>query len=156
MKLPFAALLGETESSLTHHQLFLVSIWRVAVGTISLSLIAVPFMKIAAYIAYSYSARRLVGVEGLRRPILSFRTQQLPVYTTIAQAGVLGAFAHYAANFFSDADVDMRIRHAIATCAKAVMISAHQTASILLSDRCGAQGLFNFNQICKAHVSGEL
>jgi acyl-CoA oxidase len=153
VKLPFAALLGEVDIPFTRHQLFLISIWRVAVGTLSLAMIAVPAMKIASTIAYRYSCRREVGIEGARRSILSFRTQQLPVFYAVAIAGVHETFAKWATPLFSDSGLDMRVRHAIATCAKAVMVSSHQSMNLLLSDRCGAQGLFDFNQITGFHVS---
>jgi acyl-CoA oxidase len=153
VKLPFAALLGEIDTTFTHHQLFLISIWRVAVGTLSLAMITVPAMKIASTIAYRYSCRREVGIEGARQSILSFRTQQLPVFYAVATVGVLEAFAKWAAPVFSDSGLDMRVRHAIATCAKAVLVSSHQSMNLLLSDRCGAQGLFDHNQITGFHVN---
>jgi acyl-CoA oxidase len=153
VKLPSTALLGEVDTPFTHHQLFLMSIWRIAVGTLSLAMVTVPMMKIASTIAYRYSCRREVGVEGARQSILSFRTQQLPIFYAIATAGVFEAFANWAAPLFSDSRLDMRVRHAIATCAKAILVSNHQSMNLLLSDRCGAQGLFNYNQIIGYHVS---
>jgi acyl-CoA oxidase len=153
VKLPFAALLGEVETPFTHHQLFLTSIWRIAVGTLSLAMVTVPMLKIASTIAYRYSCRREVGVEGARRSILSFRTQQLPILYAVATAGVFEALAKWAAPLFSDSRLDRRVRHAIATCTKAVLVSNHQSMNLILSDRCGAQGLFDYNQMIVYHVS---
>lgn len=78
-----------------------MQIWRVSVGTLSLSLVPVLALKIAAHITFFYSNRRTIaGPEGTRIPILSFRTQQLPVFTAVARAYVLEAFSQYAVTFF--------------------------------------------------------
>jgi acyl-CoA oxidase len=153
VKLPLSALLGDVDVPFDHRQCFLMYIWRIAVGTLSLSMIAVPSLKILSTIAYRYSKRREIGTLENRQPIWSFRTQQLPIISAIATAGILEAFTNWATTVFADSSLDMRIRHAVATCTKAVLVSSHQTMNQLVSDRCGAQGLFEYNQMATQHVN---
>lgn len=146
--LPASALLGSLESSNSPHLDFLASIWRVAIGTLALSAIALPALQISSTIAYQYSIRRKVhGHKGNLMPILTFRTQQLPVCTAVAQAHVLKALYKHATAHFTDYDLDPRTRHGIATAVKSVMLEHSQSSHLALSERCGAQGLFGYNQI---------
>ncbi|THH00846.1 hypothetical protein EW026_g1719 [Hermanssonia centrifuga] len=149
VRLPRGALLAEdVEKSPSEHFDFLMRIWRVSVGTLSLSLVAMSTLKIASHIAFFYSKRRTVGgPENSRVPILSFRTQQIPVFTAVARAYVLDAFSRRAIQLFMDDSLDIRVRHGIATCFKAATLHCAQESAILLSERCGAQGLFGHNQI---------
>ncbi|KAF5336296.1 hypothetical protein D9758_014488 [Tetrapyrgos nigripes] len=150
--LPQHALLNDFDFLESTHLDFLLSIWRVAVGTLSLALISIPALKMGSYICYSYSCRRTVqSHSGSSIPIISFPTQQLPIYAAAAQAYVLEAFSEYATNTFSDEDLDFRVRHGIATCFKTVAVHACLQAQLSLSERCGAQGLFNYNQMTLFH-----
>ena len=126
-------------------------------GTLALSCVAVPALQTAAYIAYHYSVRRKIGnpAEGLTS-IISFRTQQLPIFSAVAQAYVLVAFQKHAVQMFSDSSLDQRARHAIATTWKATVMQHSQASHFSLSERCGAQGLFDFNQIISQLVSDHL
>ena len=156
VRLPLDALLGNLDTSLSPHQDFLLSIWRVSVGTLSLAMIAVPALQISSYISFSYSKRRLVRGKGQEHlPIFQFRTQQIPVYTAISRAYVLKAFGIMASRLFSDSMISLPTRHAIATAFKVVTIRLCQDSQIMLADRCGAQGLFDFNQISQYFVSTE-
>ena len=51
-----------------------------------------------------------------------------------------------------DSALDSRVRHAVATAYKVVVVQAAQTANLTLGDRCGAQGLFEANQLSAMHV----
>ena len=53
---------------------------------------------------------------------------------------------------FMDPALDPRVRHAVATVHKVAMIQAAQTANLTLGDRCGAQGLYEANQLSAMHV----
>ncbi|KAH7908513.1 acyl-CoA dehydrogenase NM domain-like protein [Hygrophoropsis aurantiaca] len=153
VRLPNTALLGGITGSGNYRLDFFQAIWRVAVGTMSLAAIPVSSLQIAAFIAGRYSQRRtVVGTEGQLIPLISFRTQHAPILIALAQSFVLKEFWRYATSFFSDQSNDPRVRHAIAAALKAIFVQHGQTANLALSDRCGAQGLFDHNQICTLHA----
>jgi hypothetical protein len=54
--------------------------------------------------------------------------------------------------WFMDPTLDPRVRHAVATVHKVAMIQAAQAANLTLGDRCGAQGLYEANQLSAMHV----
>ncbi|KAG1769849.1 acyl-CoA dehydrogenase NM domain-like protein [Suillus occidentalis] len=146
--LPPSALLGDLAKSDRMHQDFMSSIWRVAVGSLALGSIAIPDLQMSSYIAARYFQRRHVtSVYGNPSPILSYRTQQLPLMHAIAQAFVLKALYKWAIEQFMDRNLDARVRHGVAACCKAVMIQHAQTANCSLSERLGAQGLFEYNRL---------
>ena len=95
----------------------------------------------------------MVGYGTERVPILHFRTQQIPVLTAIAQSYVLEAYQKWAAKIFSDVEQDMRVRHGIATCFKAVAIQQSHSITLSISERCGAQGIQSDNMMTNLHVS---
>ncbi|KAG7447425.1 acyl-CoA oxidase [Guyanagaster necrorhizus] len=143
--LPQWSLLGPIGDKPSTHADFLAAIWRVSVGTLSLASFALPAMQIAAHIAYKYSLRRKVGVPA--QPIISFRTQQIPIFTAVAQTYVIEAWTKHAIKHFMDPAANRQARHAIATIYKAVVMEHAQTTHFHLSERLGAQGLFDYNQI---------
>ena len=148
VSLPFSALLGHLDKSETPHEEFLASIWRVSVGTLSLSACAIPILQIASHITFKYSERRMIGGPGGETiPILAFRTQQTPILYAVAQVYVLQALYKRAVETFMDGRVDARVRHAFATIFKAAAMRPCQNLHMALSERCGAQGLFAYNQI---------
>ena len=154
VRLPHSALLGDLEKSNTVHSDFMSSIWRVAVGSLVLSSIAIPILQMSSYIAARYFQRRHVtGVHGKPVPIMSYRTQQLPLLTAISQVFVLKALFKWAVQQFTDKSLDIRARHGIAACCKAVMIQHVQLSSLSLSERLGAQGLFEYNRLSVLFVS---
>lgn len=55
---------------------------------------------------------------------------------------------------FRDMSLDPRVRHAVAAIVKVTVMDAALKAGMVLADRCGAQGLFQVNQISAIHVSG--
>jgi acyl-CoA oxidase len=54
--------------------------------------------------------------------------------------------------WFTDPVLDPRVRHAVAAVHKVAMIQAAQAANLTLGDRCGAQGLYEANQLSAMHV----
>lgn len=150
--LPRSALLGSTDH--LDRNIFMMSISRVAVGSIALATLAASFFRVVATIAARYSQRRtVIGNGSTPAPIMQFRTQQIPIFTALAQAHVLRAFDRWAVDAFSDLDEDPRVRHGIAACFKVTTVQISQAATISVSDRCGAQGLFEHNQMSVLHVS---
>lgn len=134
-------------------QNFLSVTWRVAVGSLALALCIIPYLKICVYVAGRYSLRRTVtSKNGEPAPIIEFRTQQSPILHTLAQAFVFEAYAEEAVQCFTNTNLDVRVRHGIAASAKAVMVHHCQRSLYDLTERCGAQGLFEYNQIIAAQV----
>lgn len=153
MRLPPTALLGSTKKSADPRASFFAKIYRVAVGTIALSSLGIASLQVAAYIAARYSQRRqVVDANGTSKPIISFQTQKQPVLSAVAQAFVLQAMHKQTVEWFVDPSVDPRVRHAVATVHKVTMIRTAQAANFTLGDRCGAQGLFETNQLSAMHV----
>ncbi|KAK0475049.1 acyl-CoA oxidase [Armillaria luteobubalina] len=145
VRLPEWSLLGTIGDKPSTHDDFLAAIWRISVGTLALSSVALPATQIAAHIAYKYSLRRKVGIPA--QPIISFRTQQIPIFTAVAQTYVIETWTKHAIKHFMDPVADRHARHAIATIYKAVVMEHAQTTHFNLSERLGAQGLFDYNQI---------
>jgi hypothetical protein len=135
------------------HRDFMSSIWRVAVGSLALGSIAIPDLQMSSYIAARYFQRRHVtSMYGNPLPILSYRTQQLPLLHAIAQAFVLKALYKWAIEQFMDTNLDARVRHGVAACCKAIMVQHAQIANCALSERLGAQGLFEYNRLSTFYV----
>ena len=153
MRLPPTALLGSLKKPVDSRGAFFSKIYRVAIGTIALSSLGIPSLQIASYIASRYSQRRhVVDAGGIPKPIISFQTQKQPILTAVAQSFVLQAMHKQAVEWFMDPTLDPRVRHAVATVHKVAMIQAAQLANLTLGDRCGAQGLYEANQLSAMHV----
>ncbi len=134
-------------------------IHRVSVGSLAVSLMAIPSLSISAYIAAEYSLRRTVAVgpesdPQIRMPIWTFRTQQIPILRAYAQLAAMKAFAREAISLYTDSKspLDPRVRAGIACCAKAFLVQQVEGSLPALSERCGAQGLFLHNQIAAVQV----
>ncbi|KAI0735596.1 acyl-CoA oxidase [Earliella scabrosa] len=147
--LPFDALLGEVEQMTHARHHFLRMIWRVGIGSLSLAALVVPALKMAAYIGANYSVRRKVGsgtAGDQRVPIMSFQTQQLPILHALAQGFVLDAFYRRTTAWLTEISLDnMSLRNAISAIVKATMTGHWRRTGITIVDRCGAQGMFDFN-----------
>lgn len=144
VRLPASALLGSIEKPNSMRLNFLSVISRVTVGTLALSMVMIPAIKRAIYVAGNYSVRRKVE-EHL--PVISFRTQQRPILHALAQVAVFEAYAEDSVQRFMQPGLKPPVRHGIATALKAVFNSATQTTLYNLAERCGAQGLFQHNHI---------
>ncbi|KDN65746.1 putative conserved hypothetical protein [Colletotrichum sublineola] len=95
VRLPAEALLGPSTKAEDERAEFLDQIWRVSVGTLSLSIMGISALKVAGCIAAVYGERRQVGAEsrGQVVPILSFSTQQWPILKALAYGEDLHAYA---------------------------------------------------------------
>jgi acyl-CoA oxidase len=144
--LPHTAMLGT--SKIIPRAMFMVSLFRVAVGSVALTSMSVSGYLLCATIGARYSLRRTVlGSSQIPAAIITFRTQQIPIFTALAQGHVLHAFDAWAVTQFRDTEADPRVRHGIAICFKLVAIQLCQAAMLSISERCGAQGLFDYNQM---------
>ncbi|KAJ8501517.1 hypothetical protein ONZ45_g12118 [Pleurotus djamor] len=149
VRLPHYALLGTLDKPKDLRSTFFASIDRVIVGTLSMAAICVPGLKVSAGIVAQYSKRRRVtdALTRLPRSIISFSTQQIPIITAISQALVFESFLRSCIATFSSPDSTPALRHCIAAIAKATILPRAQDTVIALSERCGAQGLFDFNRL---------
>ncbi|KAF8882696.1 acyl-CoA dehydrogenase NM domain-like protein [Infundibulicybe gibba] len=152
VRVPHSALLGPMDKPKNLRAAFFECIQRVAVGSIALACTGLTMMEVMIYIGAKYSLRRMVGPPGHQSPILRFRTQQIPILSALAQVHVLRALSNWATRYFSDPSIDFRVRHAVAACMKAVVIQCAQAATLSVSERCGAQGLFSVNQMSTFHA----
>lgn len=123
-------------------------IWRVSVGTLSLSITGVAAIKVATQVAALYSRRRKVASpDGRERvSIMSFSTQQRPILDGWTSGIVMESYARWTVKEFMDPRHTPPVRHALATVFKATITRACRVLSEL-SERCGWQGLFAHNQI---------
>jgi len=153
VRVPSSALLGRYDLSPTTKTAFTQALWRIPIGSIALGTAAITLLQTYATIGVKYSLRRQVGAGDARGPIIKFRTQQIPILTTIAQTYMMEAFARWAIEVFCDGSLDSRVRHGLANVLKTVMVTHVQSAALTVSDRCGAQGLFNYNQMTKGHTT---
>jgi alkylation response protein AidB-like acyl-CoA dehydrogenase len=148
VRLPPSSLLGSIDKPESMRSNFFSVISRVTVGTLALSMVMIPTLKRAVYVAGTYSLKRKVqGFDGKPTPIMAFRTQQRPILHTLAKIAVFEAYAEDSVRRFMMPDTKAPVRHGIATALKAVFNSATQTALFELAERCGAQGLFKHNHI---------
>ncbi|KAM0363152.1 hypothetical protein ACHAO7_010335 [Fusarium culmorum] len=150
--LPSTALLGSSAKPENYRVEFLRQIWRIAVGTLSLSIMGISAIKVGTRIAAVYSERRTVAsIEGKgRKRIMDFSTQQVPIVEGWVYGKVLDAFARWTIDMCPDLTDPMQ--HALATIFKATVVKASQVLKPL-SERCGWQGLFAFNQISELDLT---
>ena len=136
---------------------FFNTISRITTGTLAMSLSMIPALKCVTYIAGKYSLRRTVGVQDkMQIPIISFRTQQLPIQHALAQIAVMEPFANQIIAWFTDLSLEAEVRNGLAVILKAVFVEMAQRSIPQLIERCGAQGLFQHNQVYEFDVSTEI
>ena len=148
VRLPRSALLGALARPADARANLADIIQRVSVGTLALGAPALPVLQCCATLGALYGLRRRVRGDV---PILAFPTQQAPILAAAADAYVLQAFQHWATEWFR-VESDTRVRASIATVFKAVAVNHAQRAALAVSERCGAQGLFAHNVLCRLHV----
>ncbi|EXU95711.1 acyl-CoA dehydrogenase [Metarhizium robertsii] len=128
--LPSTALLGSKSKASDTPCDFLRQIWRVSVGTLSLSIMGVSSIRVGSRIALSYSQRQL------RRPIVK----------GFASYAVLPAFAKWTIEQFCKKTARGNVRQALATVFKATVIRETRVVD-KLSEHWGWQGLFAYSQL---------
>ncbi|KAL5584048.1 hypothetical protein FOVSG1_015399 [Fusarium oxysporum f. sp. vasinfectum] len=150
--LPSSALLGSSSKPENDRVEFLRQIWRIAAGTLSLSIMGISAIKVSTRIAAVYSERRTITSTDAqaRKKIMSFTTQQHPIVEGWVHGKVLHAFAHWTIDMCPDLTDPMQ--HALATIFKATVVRASQVLRSL-AERCGWQGLFAYNQISELDLT---
>ncbi|KAK1701941.1 putative acyl-CoA oxidase [Colletotrichum acutatum] len=139
------ALLGSASRADNEREEFLAHIWRVSVGTLSLSIMGVSAIRVAGCIAALYSQRRLVG-DRKKLPIMQFSTQQRPILEALAHGEVLHAYAKWSVGEFMNQNHNADVRRGIATVFKVLVVRSSRLLREL-AERCGWQGLYAHNQI---------
>ncbi|KAL0572876.1 hypothetical protein V5O48_009088 [Marasmius crinis-equi] len=155
--LPKGSLLGPLKPHHSPRIQFLSEIWRVSIGSATASALVIPILKLAASIVAIYSAKRtIINAQGIQHPILHFRTQNAPILHAFARAQVLEAFFESIRVHFEGAwtkrTEGLQLRSAYSTIFKATAIRLSRESVTELGDRCGAQGLFAYNQL----ITGEM
>ncbi|KAH6605375.1 Acyl-CoA dehydrogenase/oxidase [Trichoderma cornu-damae] len=147
VSLPPSALLGSMSKPDDPRKDFLQQIWRVSVGTLSLSIASISSIKVASSIVAAYSRRRLVTAPDMTKvPIFQFSTQHRPILRAVASGAILETFARWTIEEYTNKRQTQSIRHALATIFKATATRESQVLVEML-ERCGWQGLFSYNQI---------
>ncbi|THH02279.1 hypothetical protein EW026_g542 [Hermanssonia centrifuga] len=136
--LPPSAFLGFSMENPTNRQTLLHRyIWRIGVGSMAIPMNSVTATSFIATIGADYSFRRHVQGKGSEKvPIISFRTQQLPILHATAIAYVLEAWRPHAIEQFMEQGIDPRVRHGLAD----------------VGERLGAQGTFVHNLISQMEM----
>ncbi|KAL3492804.1 acyl-CoA dehydrogenase NM domain-like protein [Aspergillus germanicus] len=153
VKLPSSALLGTLDKPTNTRANFPSVISRISVGTLAISSAMIPVLKRCVFVAGKYSLRRTIhGPDGTPIPIISFRTQQIPILHTLAQIAVFEAWLLEATERFRDTGLEASMRHGIATCFKATVVKSTQESLYTLAERCEAQGLYEHNHIIESQL----
>ena len=155
VRLPRYALLGDVNED--PKWAFTLGTARIAIGSLSLSLLSIGFMSISAYIAGKYSLRRtVINAAGHTTPIWSFRTQQLPILHSLAQLFVSRVYAHEVIGIFqkklAQRPVDDRGLIGLSVTVKAALLERMKPSLTAMGERCGSQGLFEENQLIAIQV----
>ncbi|KAJ7611296.1 acyl-CoA dehydrogenase NM domain-like protein [Roridomyces roridus] len=153
VRVPGSSLLGSLEKGADPKGTFAHNIFRVVVGTLGMGTVALSMMRIASYIATKYSMRRIVvdSFTGKPKPIMAFSTQKTPVLTAIAQTLVMDAYCTKVHQLWSTGGSSLQ-QHFVAAVWKATIVPHSLSILSSLGDRCGAQGLFEVNQISMMHA----
>ncbi|KAL5343588.1 hypothetical protein BJX70DRAFT_115256 [Aspergillus crustosus] len=151
--LPGSALLGTLGSPVNERDQFLATIHRVGAGTLFLSSLAIPVLKLAVYNATHFSLRRkILAPDGQQMAVVNFRTQHLPILHAVAQYHVLQAFLIEAGTIFRNQKVDPRVRHAVATVFKAAAMQHFHKSVRAMNEGCGWHGFYEHNQILQTEL----
>ncbi|KAK6063022.1 acyloxidase [Seiridium cupressi] len=131
------SLLGSPNLAVDHRADFMHQIHRVAVGTLSLSIVNIPMPQQAAFIAGTYSARRHVSANSGSGtiPIIHFSTQYRPILDAFVKTWAYDAFAEEAITIFQESRLSLETRHAVAACFKATVSTDIQATLGQLADR---------------------
>ncbi|RAK97434.1 acyl-CoA oxidase [Aspergillus ibericus CBS 121593] len=149
--LPPTAVIGDVAKPTNLRDQYLASIHRLNIGALIISLWVIPFLKAAAFIVGKYSQQRTVqaGLHGERVPILTFRTQQLPIAHALAGAAVLERFADWAIEYHKSSAIGPGAKHALSVIFKVVALQNGRDSLFQLIERSGARGVFPDNNLLK-------
>ncbi|KAH9934383.1 uncharacterized protein B0H18DRAFT_1188513 [Fomitopsis serialis] len=154
VRLPMSAFLGvSTDAPRDGHGLLHAYVWRTVVGQVTIGVIALTGMKAASYIGVGYSMRRRVQGRGSAKvPIMSFRTQQLPMLYITARSHVLDAWTPVLLRQFTSPDLSTSVRQGLAAVYKTTVCRLMTQYCREVGERLGAQGTFVHNIIGRIEV----
>ena len=154
VRLPPSAFLGASLARPADRQALLHKyIWRIGIGSMTIPMNSVTATSLIATIGADYSYRRHVQGKGPEKvPIISFRTQQLPVLYATAIAYVLEAWRPCAIEQFMQRDLDPRVRHGLAVVFKTTACRLVTKCAQDVGERLGAQGTFGHNLVSQMEV----
>lgn len=133
---------------------FFNNISRVVVSTLSMGALGVTALRVVTFVAAKYSQRRTIidPISQSPRAIISFSTQYLPILIAVSQTMVLDAISQASRDWFVRTS-SSATRHLVAAVCKVTIVRLASDMTLTLGDRCGAQGLFEVNQLSVLHVS---
>ncbi|RCI09092.1 hypothetical protein L249_5067 [Ophiocordyceps polyrhachis-furcata BCC 54312] len=151
VRLAESAMLGSLDKGGDERRDFLKVISRLEIGAVAISTTLIPVMKRCVYTAAKYSKRRKIQHhQGRARSIFYFRTQHGPICHALAQLVVFEAWVPDYVGRFMDPTLDSGVRLGIRAVVKAALTKATQTNLFTLAERCGAQGLYEYNDIIES------
>ncbi|KAH0828639.1 acyl-CoA oxidase [Lanmaoa asiatica] len=137
-------------------------IWRVPIGTMTVVAPSIPALKAISFISGKYSMHRsFTGKGAVPVPIISFRTQQWPILHAVSVSFMIENWYSITASQITNESIDPRVRHGLAVIVKATISRHVQRCVSEVSERCGAQSLFEnnfmarFENDCKGIVIAE-
>lgn len=152
--LPSTAMLGDLARPSNMRDQYLTAIDRLSTGALIVSLWVIPFLKGAAFTVGRYSQRRTVqeGLQGERVPIISFRTQQLPIAHALAEVAVLAPFADWVIKQHKSHTIGPGLKHALSIILKVVFLQHGSESLKQLNERSGSRGMFPINGLAEMEV----
>ncbi|KAH8102909.1 hypothetical protein BXZ70DRAFT_889443 [Cristinia sonorae] len=149
IRLPSTAFLGHSmDPPKDRRELLHGYISRIPIGTSAIGMPAAVSVKLLATLAADYSLRRHVqGSLATKVPIISFRTQALPVLYTTAIAHVLTAWMAHVVDFYVTERNELGTRITLGTVFKTTSIRMALHCCRNLGERLGAQSLFPQNML---------
>lgn len=156
--LPLSAFLGIGLEKPDNVQFLLhYYIRRIGLGTAILPMHVINGLGLIATIGADYSFRRHVQGKGSEKvPIISFRTQQIPILNAVAVAHVFKAWIPNIIEVLMSTDTDPRIIHGVGVVFKATVTRITTIVSQEAGERMGGQGLFGHNLIATMEVRPEI
>lgn len=154
--LPPSAFLGERmDMPRDRRSLMRAYIWRTVVGQVTIGQVALTGMKASSYIGVKYSLRRRVRSDsGEAVPIMSFRTQQLPMLYITAITHVLDAWTPALLQQFTSSELSLDVRQGLAAVFKTTVCRFMTQCCREVGERLGAQGTFVHNMVGRLEVRG--
>jgi alkylation response protein AidB-like acyl-CoA dehydrogenase len=136
---------------------FFLQINHVVSRTLVMGGLAAMGVGMSASIVSAYSHRRHVSdpVTGKPIPIILFPTQITPILTAVAQSHVLHAYGESTRQQFGQTETITQ-QHFLAAVWKVTAARMAMASMQVLIDCCGAQGLFEINQLTTMLVSTSL
>lgn len=154
VKLPLGAYLGEESTqTLDHHASLKKYIRRLTVGQITLPLATLTGAKLTCCIGIDYSMRRHIGGGDSTRPIMSFRTQQLPILYCLSASYVLDLWSKDVTGMLKYSRLEDRVLQGIAVVFKTTVLRILLPLYREIAERLGAQGTFGYNLVNQLEVS---